>query len=64
MSDSDIVAADETLEPVPVDNTWDDYSSQHWVLDALDSLYDMDLFPDDHYNMMYAVLLDYHFGEG
>ena len=60
MSDADLKDADQALRQVPVDNTWDEYSSQQWVLDALDSLHNMNFFPDDQYNQSYDVLLQYH----
>jgi hypothetical protein len=52
--------ADEALRGVPVDNTSWVYSSQIWVFDALDALYDIDLLPDDHYALAHLTLCDFH----
>ena len=52
--------ADEALRGVPVDNTSWVYSSQIWVFDALDALYDIDLLPDDHYAVAHSTLCDFH----
>ena len=53
-------SADEALRRVPVDNTSWVYSSQVWVFDALDALYDIDLLPDDHYAVAHSTLCDFH----
>jgi hypothetical protein len=45
---------------VPVDNTSDQYTSQLWVFDALDALYDMELFPDDDFEEAHALLCGLH----
>ena len=47
--DVDMRNADEALRAVPVDNTAWEYSSQVWVFDALDALYDIQLIPDTHF---------------
>ena len=54
--------ADEALRAVPVDNTSWEYSSQIWVFDGLDALYDMELFPDDHFAAAHAWLCHIHQG--
>jgi hypothetical protein len=62
MVDVDMRDADEALRGVPVDNTSWEYSGQIWVFDALDELYDMELFPDDHYAAVHARLCHLHQG--
>ena len=53
--------ADQALKEVPVDNTSAEYSSQIWVFDALDVLYDMELFPDQHFYEAHAMLSHLHY---
>jgi len=63
IDDVDMHDADEALRvSVPVDNASWEYSSQVWVFDALDELYDMGLFPDDHFSDAHHMLCDLHQG--
>jgi len=62
IDDVDMHDADEALRAVPVDNTSWEYSSQIWVFDGLDALYDMELFPDDHFAAAHAMLCHIHQG--
>jgi len=62
MAGADMHDADEALREVPVDNTSWEYSSQIWVFDALDVLYDMELFPDNHFSDAHAMLCHLHQG--
>ena len=39
-----------------MDNIKDDYNNQHWVLDAMDHLYDMDLFRDEDYEIAHGIM--------
>jgi hypothetical protein len=52
--------ADEGLRRVPMDNTDPVFSSQIWVFDVLDALYDMGVFPDEEFAEAYAVLAFLH----
>ena len=52
--------AEEALRLVPVDNVSNKFTSQIWVLDALDTLYDMELIPDDDFERAYDWLADLH----
>jgi len=60
--DVDYDDADEALRVVPVDNTSDEYTSQIWVFDALDAMYDMELFPDDDFAEAHGLLCEMHQG--
>jgi len=45
-----------------VDNLSDDYTSQLWVFDALDALYEMEMFPDDDFALAHEMLSRMHVG--
>jgi hypothetical protein len=52
--------AEAALRLQPVDNLSDTFTCQIWVLDALDTLYDMELIPDDDFERAYDWLADLH----
>jgi hypothetical protein len=52
--------AEAALRLQPVDNMSNTFTSQIWVLDALDTLYDMELIPDDDFERTYDWLADLH----
>jgi hypothetical protein len=60
ITDGDLDDALDALREVPVDNTSDVYTSQVWVFDALDAMYDMELFPDDDFEEAHAFLSRRH----
>ena len=65
MTPTDMGAADQALRAVPVDNTSDEYSSQVWVLDALEELMDMRLIQEgESFLDVHAMLLHMHQGVG
>ena len=65
MTPTDMGAADQALRGVPVDNTSDEYSSQVWVLDALEELLDMRLIQEgENFLDVHAMLLHMHQGVG
>ena len=52
--------AEEALRLVPVDNVSNTFTSQIWAMDALDTLYDMELIPDDDFEEAFEWLADLH----
>jgi hypothetical protein len=52
--------AEAALRLQPVDNVSNTFTCQTWVLDALDTLYDMELIPDDDFERAYDWLADLH----
>lgn len=60
--DDDYDDADEALRGVPVDNTSEEFTSQIWVFDALDAMYDMELFTDEDFADTHAILSEMHQG--
>jgi hypothetical protein len=52
--------AEAALRLQPVDNVSNTFTCQTWVLDALDTLYDMELIPDDDFERAYEWLADEH----
>jgi len=60
LGEDDVHDAEEALRRVPMDNADPVFSSQVWVFDVLDDLYDMQLFPDDDFAEAHAVLAFIH----
>ena len=60
MVNADFEIADETLREVPVDNTSDEFTSQIWVLDALDALYDVEVISNEDFAQVHEALADIH----
>jgi hypothetical protein len=58
--EEDVDEADEALTRVPMDNADPFFSSQIWVFDVLDSLYDYEFFPDDEFEVTHSVLSHLH----
>lgn len=56
MTNTQVRDAHVALSSFPVDNIKDDYNNQHWVLDAMDHLYDMDLFRDEDYEIAHGIM--------
>jgi len=60
LDEAEVSDVDEGLRRVPMDNTDPVFSSQIWVFDVLDALYDMGFFPDEEFAVAHAVLAYLH----